>query len=80
MKKIILAFDSFKGSVSSSGIAEAAEKAIQEELLDCQTIRFPIADGGEGTTEALCSVLHAQKVSCWVHDPLMAPMKYRMAL
>lgn len=75
MKKIILAFDSFKGSVSSSGIAEAAEKAIQEELLDCQTIRFPIADGGEGTTEALCSVLHAQKVSCWVHDPLMAPIE-----
>ena len=53
MKKIVLAFDSFKGSVGSFEIAKAAEKAIQEELPDCQIIRFPIADGGEGTTEAL---------------------------
>ena len=32
MKKIVLAFDSFKGSVGSFEIAKAAEKAIQEEL------------------------------------------------
>ena len=36
MKKIVLAFDSFKGSVGSFEIAKAAEKAIQEELPDCQ--------------------------------------------
>ena len=75
MKKIVLAFDSFKGSVGSFEIAKAAEKAIQEELPDCQIIRFPIADGGEGTTEALCSVLHAQTVSCRVHDPFMKPIE-----
>ena len=69
MKKIVLAFDSFKGSVGSFEIAKTAEKAIQEELPDCQIIRFPMADGGEGTTEALCSALHAQTVSCRVHDP-----------
>ena len=74
MKKIVLAFDSFKGSVGSFEIAKAAEKAIQEELPDCQIIRFPIADGGEGTTEALCSALHAQTVSCRVHDPFMKPI------
>ena len=75
MKKIVLAFDSFKGSVGSFEIAKAAEKAIQEELPDCQIIRFPIADGGEGTTEALCSALHAQTVSCRVHDPFMKPIE-----
>ena len=75
MKKIVLAFDSFKGSVGSFEIAKAAEKAIQEELPDCQIIRFPIADGGEGTTEALCSALHAQTVSCQVHDPFMKPIE-----
>lgn len=74
MKKIVLAFDSFKGSVGSFEIAKTAEKAIQEELPDCQIIRFPIADGGEGTTEALCSALHAQTVSCRVHDPFMKPI------
>ena len=36
MKKIVLAFDSFKGSVGSFEIAKAAEKAIQEELPDCR--------------------------------------------
>ena len=40
MKKIVLAFDSFKGSVGSFEIAKAAEKAIQEELPDCQIIRI----------------------------------------
>ena len=75
MKKIVLAFDSFKGSVGSFEIAKTAEKAIQEELPDCQIIRFPIADGGEGTTEALCSALHAQMVSCRVHDPFMKPIE-----
>lgn len=74
MKKIILAFDSFKGSVSSSGIAAAAVKAIRDELPDCQVVIFPVADGGEGTTEALCSALHAQKISCRAHDPLMNPI------
>ena len=63
MKKIVLAFDSFKGSVGSFEIAKAAEKAIQEELPDCQIIRFPIADGGEGTTEALC-LPSCSTVSC----------------
>ena len=75
MKKIVLAFDSFKGSVGSFEIAKTAEKALQEELPDCQIIRFPIADGGEGTTEALCSALHAQMVSCRVHDPFMKPIE-----
>ena len=73
MKKIVLAFDSFKGSVGSFEIAKAAEKAIQEELPDCQIIRFPIADGGEGTTEALCSALHAIRYFNWLHEWIMHP-------
>ena len=48
MKKIVLAFDSFKGSVGSFEIAKAAEKAIQEELPDCQIIRFPNIHGRKG--------------------------------
>ena len=70
MKKIVLAFDSFKGSVGSFEIAKAAEKAIQEELPDCQIIRFPIADGGEGTTEvyALPFMLKRCHVGCMIHS------------
>ncbi len=71
MKKIILAFDSFKGSVSSVQIAQAATLAIKEELPLCEVLSFPIADGGEGTTDALCSKLDIERVSCRVHNPLM---------
>lgn len=71
MKKIILAFDSFKGSVSSTDIAKSAEKAILKEFPECNIVHFPIADGGEGTTDALCSNMDIERVSCIVHDPLM---------
>lgn len=71
MKKIILAFDSFKGSANSLNIAKHAEQAILRELPLCEIVRFPIADGGEGTTEALCVNLDITRVFCRVHDPLM---------
>lgn len=74
MEKIVLAFDSFKGSLDSESIAQTAEKAILKEFPACRVVRFPIADGGEGTTEALCSGLEARNVSCRVHDPLMRPI------
>lgn len=74
MKKIILAFDSFKGSANSLDIARAAKEAILKEYPLCNVITFPIADGGEGTTEAICTGLNVDKVSCSVHDPLMAPI------
>lgn len=71
MKKIILAFDSFKGSVSSIDLGESTQKAILERYPTCQVLSLPIADGGEGTTEVLSASLNATKVTCKVHDPLM---------
>lgn len=71
MEKIILAFDSFKGSMTSSEVAKAAEAGIKEVLPDCQTLFLPMADGGEGTTETICSVLDVNEVVCSVNDPLM---------
>lgn len=75
MKKIILAFDSFKGSASSLDIARSARKAILKEYPLCNVVSFPIADGGEGTTEAICTGLNVNKVSCSAHDPLMNPIE-----
>ena len=71
MKKVILAFDSFKGSVPSTEIAECARKAILQEFPSCKVATFPIADGGEGTTEALRAGLQAETVRCRVHDARM---------
>ena len=75
MKKIILAFDSFKGSAGSLDIAGAARQAILKEYPHCEVLHFPIADGGEGTTEAICTGLDVNKVSCTAHDPLMNPIE-----
>lgn len=68
---IVLAFDSFKGSASSAEIAEAAREAIAVLLPHCKVSTFVVADGGEGTTEAIARQLSAHPVSCRVHDPLM---------
>lgn len=71
MRKVILAFDSFKGSANSLDMAASAARAILKEYPHCEVVRFPIADGGEGTTEALCANLDVTEVTCTVHDPLM---------
>lgn len=71
MKKIVIASDSFKGSVSSLEVAESAEKAIRKLFPECEVLKIPIADGGEGTTEALIHAMKGKMITCEVHDPLM---------
>ena len=69
--KIIIASDSFKGCLSSLDVASAAETGIRKVLPDCEIVGIPVADGGEGTTEALVAAMNGCFVSCRVHDPLM---------
>lgn len=75
MKKIVLAFDSFKGSVSSSEISRSVRHAIRRIYPACEVLSFPIADGGEGTTEAICAGLDVDRITCRAHDPLMNPIE-----
>jgi glycerate kinase len=72
--KIVVASDSFKGSLSSLGVAEAAAKAINESLPECQVVKVDVADGGEGTMDALRRTLGGQKVTIDVCDPLGRPV------
>ncbi|MBQ3431596.1 MAG: glycerate kinase, partial [Clostridia bacterium] len=51
--KIVIACDSFKGSLSSLDAGEAIQTAAKEVFPDAETILTPLADGGEGTAEAL---------------------------
>lgn len=51
--KVLLAFDSFKGSLSSKEAGEAAAEAIREAVPDASCEVLLMADGGEGTVEAL---------------------------
>ena len=75
MRKIVVASDSFKGSVSSIEVAECAELAIHKVFPDCEVVKIPVGDGGEGTVETLITAMGGEVVSCVVHDPLMRPVE-----
>lgn len=68
MKKIILAFDSFKGCMTSREANEAAAKGIASvSAATVQTESFCVSDGGEGFLEAMKP---DEVVTCHVHDAL----------
>ena len=46
--KIVIAPDSFKGTISSMEFCAIVEQSILKSLPDTQVVRIPIADGGEG--------------------------------
>ena len=75
MRKIVIASDSFKGSLSSSEVADSVEKGILRAYPDCKVVKLTLADGGEGTAEALHRVLHGEVVAKTVKDPLGRPVE-----
>ena len=77
LKKIILAFDSFKGSLSSEQAARRAEAAVGRIFPACEVVRTVVADGGEGTTEAILHARGGTSHTARVHDPLMRPIEAR---
>lgn len=66
---ILIACDSFKGSLSSVEVCECISEAMNSETIN--TIICPLADGGEGTVDAFRSALKCETVTTTVHDPLM---------
>jgi len=74
MKKIVIALDSFKGSVSSTQANEACAKGIKDLMPDCACECITLADGGEGTIDAVAANLPGGIfVTCDAHDPLGRP-------
>lgn len=80
MKKIIIAVDSFKGSLSSSEIAKACENGILEIFPNCKVIKLSIADGGEGTLDALVYGTDGIYKTVQVHNPVMKPVFARYTI
>ncbi len=69
--KTVFASDSFKGSLSSEKINQLLKRAAKEVFGSIETVPVLLADGGEGTLDAVLSVKKGQEVSVTVHDPLM---------
>ena len=68
-KKIIIAPDSFKGSISSVKAAEAIKDGFKKEGFK-NIVCVPMADGGEGTTEAMIASSGGKMISIRVHGPM----------
>ena len=68
--KIVLAPDSFKESMSATEAVAAMRAGVLEALPDAECIGVPMADGGEGTVDAVVDALHGQHIEVEVSDPL----------
>ncbi len=70
MKRIVVASDSFKGSLTSLQVAYAVEQGIHKVYPECKVVKLNVADGGEGTMDALRSTLGGRWINVKVDDPL----------
>ena len=68
--KFLFASDSFKGTLSSRRTAELLTQAAEEIFPGCECAGLEVADGGEGTTEAVLSAVDGRKLSVMVKGPL----------
>lgn len=73
--KVVIAIDSLKGSLTSMEAGRAIREGVLNVLPEAQVIVKPLADGGEGTTEALVEGLGGEMVFADVHGPLETPVK-----
>ena len=80
MKKIVIAIDSFKGCLSSAAIAKAVARGIWSVLPHCEVVQLPIADGGEGTVDALVAATGGTYISPIVQNPLGQPIAARYGI
>lgn len=78
--KIVIASDSFKGSLSSTEVAMAATRGIKAVYPDCEVVAVNVADGGEGTVDAIVEALHGEIVATTVSDPLGRPIQARYGI
>lgn len=69
--KFLFASDSFKGTLTSDQTIELLTKAAREVFGSCETSGVPVADGGEGTTDAVVKARSGEIITVPVHGPLM---------
>lgn len=69
--KILIAPDSYKGSLSALEVCEGIERGIKRVYPSAEIIKIPMADGGEGTVQSLVEGTGGKIVNVKAHDPLM---------
>lgn len=72
--KIVVAPDSFKEALSAAGVAGAIAEGIRQVVPNAEIVQLPIADGGEGTTDALIAATGGQRYEREVTGPVGLPV------
>lgn len=72
--KVVVAIDSLKGSLTSMEAGRAIRDGVWKVMPDAEVLVKPVADGGEGTTEALVEGMGGEMVHVTVHGPLNTPV------
>lgn len=72
--KVVIAIDSLKGSLSSMEAGMAIKDGILAAKPDAEVIVKPLADGGEGTTDALIEGMNGERIDLTVTDPMHTPV------
>lgn len=78
--RVVAAIDSFKGSLSSMEAGDSAARGIKRVYPDAEVLVRPLADGGEGTVEALTLGCGGEICEATVTGPLGAPVKCRYSV
>lgn len=73
--KIVIAPDSFKGSLTAKEVALAIGQGILAVFPECEIVQVPMADGGEGTVQSLVDSTGGEIVKIEVTGPLGTPVK-----
>ncbi|XEH56605.1 glycerate kinase [Edwardsiella tarda] len=73
--KIVIAPDSFKESLSALQVAQAIEQGFREVYPDADYQLLPMADGGEGTVDAMVAATGGQRIAQTVTGPLGQPVE-----
>lgn len=77
--RVLIAPDKFKGSLDASAVAESIAHGIRDVLPDAAIEIAPVADGGEGTAEAICTAQRGTWVKSPTHDPFGRGIDARFA-
>ena len=77
---VLVAIDSFKGSLSSMEAGNAVRDAVLRLDKDAKVTVKPLADGGEGTVEALASGFDSETIHLTVRGPLLKPVNAKYCI
>jgi glycerate 2-kinase len=73
--KVVVAPNAFKGTLTASQAAAAIARGVREVFPQAEVLEVPVADGGDGTVEALVSAHHGKFSSVEVEGPLGDPVQ-----